>query len=514
MLFISKKLTVALVSIACIGGFVFATGTNLDSRTQDINVEASTGHKIVFVDKSYIRNVQYFDWWTTDDTFIGQTHTAAGIKSWNTTKLTKISDDSDDIFYGQLNQASTEFEFFVYNTDSSQNKTTYFSGAILTNIRNDTYNYFYITSANGSAVQTGNWTKGHPTANFLINKYTPGTLNPKETITVSKKFVPSIGTITNPTVSGFTFDGWYTSRAYTTPSTIPTNPWEFDNPLNLYGKYSPNDAYINQNFLRIPVVSPTFWNESSAYQVLRIANDSASLVNNTLANITIFEMKMEITDSYYNDTVVTGFDEYATNGIMFYDIPISAIVGKYVDLVRYAPDSDLSSTLNIASLGLYQNGMNNAIWRIWSNGGGIYRPLGDTAESRNIDDASVAKILEGYLTCRNDQNNGFAAFNDLNNHFNLTGRNYAGSTIIDYDGIGTTNYTSGRGTGKSTSIENKIAYMEALYEAANPSGAGYINIQTQSFRLDLMLIILIIPATLFLVIYSYQNLYKNRKALK
>jgi hypothetical protein len=499
---LKKLLLVSLTSFFMMGSFV-ASINIFESKT--IKEASATTDKIVFIDKSAT-----LSWWDNADasTYIRQSHTADGTSFWHDTLMTRIN---DAIWYGTLNSASEGFEFFVYSSGPAQNNTVFFGQAIVDDIRANTYNFFKPTSTNGESRQTGDWTAGSPTETFVLSKHIPGTLGRTTSVGTFAKYFPTLPAVTTPSVTGFTFIDWFLTTSYTLGDTYNTlQPYQLGIDRTIFAKLSAN---YNEDFLRIPVVRPgdtregyVNWNAANAYQVLRIANTQAALTNNTQADITVYEFSNFISDTYYDKDIFGDgtFNEYDADGIVFYDVPVSAIVGKYFDLVRYNPNDTLGIPWNKTSSYLFTTGLNNGIFRIFGNGTGIVFPSGISAESRNISDASVAKILEGYLTCNDSTSNGYQAFKNLNENFNLLSRTSSSETLNDYDFDTFTNYGNTRGAGETTTIANKIVRMQAEYNGANPlnpiNSAFNPSItnqtQTQGIHNTLLLLSLIILAYL------------------
>ena len=469
----AKKILLPFLTIFILFGSFFASLNNFESKT--IKDVSATTDKIVFIDKSAT-----LSWWDNADasTYIRQSHRADGTSDWHNTLMTRIN---DAIWYGTLNSASTGFEFFVYSSGSAQNNTVFFGQVIIDAIRANTYNFFKPTSTNEWSQQTGDWTAGSPTETFVLSKHIPGTLGRTTSVGTFAKYRPTLPTVTTPSVPGFTFVNWFLTTSYTPGDTYSTlQPYQLGFDRTIFARLSAN---YNEDFLRIPVVRPADirvgyvnWNAANAYQVLRIANTQAALTNNTQADITVYEFSNFISDTYYDKSIfgdgtfnVDGtFNEYDADGIVFYNVPISAIDGKYFDLVRYNPNDTLGTPWNRTSSYLFTAGLNNRIFRIFGNGTGISFPNGISAESRNISDASVARILEGYLTCNNSTNNGYQAFKNLNDNFNLISRKNSATTLSDYDYDTFTSYENTRGIGETTTVGLKITRMQTEYNGSNP----------------------------------------------
>jgi hypothetical protein len=229
------------------------------------------------------------------------------------------------------------------------------------------------------------------------------------------------------------------------------------------------EAVITSSDIRISVVRPSWWENASAHQVLRIASSTDDLTNNVVANITYVTLESYTADTYY--TSGGGFTEYNTSGVIFYDVPLATITGKQFDLARLSTtDPATASVWNKTGAESFSTSLLHKIWRIWNDGNGIYRPEGASAESRNVSNAVVNSLLYGYLTCSDSTTNGFGAFNTLDTNFNLTGRTYGETdTVLDF--ISEDDYPAGRGDGVTVLTSAKVAMMESLYDEAYP-GSG------------------------------------------
>ena len=238
------------------------------------------------------------------------------------------------------------------------------------------------------------------------------------------------------------------------------------------------EAVITGNDVRIAVVRPSWWENNGAYQVMRIAADAADLTNGVKANITHIGIESYASDTYY--TSGGGFTEYATDGVVYYDVPIASLTGKYVDLARLSSsDIETASYWNSTGPELWDNNLLHKVWRIWDNGGGIHRPAPEgenEAESRNVSNGVINSLLYGYLTCSPSVLNGYGAFSDLDTSFNLTGRTYLETdTVLDYvDAEGNPDYSVGRGDGWTVNTGDKVEMMGNLFIASQEAQSiGY-----------------------------------------
>lgn len=199
-----------------------------------------------------------------------------------------------------------------------------------------------------------------------------------------------------------------------------------------------NEATVfTSDYVRIAVVRPTWWGDSGAAQYLRIAATEDDLNNNNIANIKHVDVESYVNDTYYKKYFGAApdgvFNEYSTDGIIFYDVTLADISGKYFDLARIDPDSGKTTVWNRtseSSVELFNESMLHKVWRIWNDGKGIHRPEGNSAESRNVSNQAISSLLYGYLTCSSSTANGYGAFNALNTNFNLLGRVFADTDTI------------------------------------------------------------------------------------
>lgn len=245
------------------------------------------------------------------------------------------------------------------------------------------------------------------------------------------------------------------------------------------------DAVVTSADIRIAVVRPDWWQGENAYQVLRLAPTTKDLTNNVVANITYVEIESYTADTYY--AAGGGFTEYTTDGVVFYDIPLATITGKYFDLARLSTtDPETAEVWNKTEAELFNTTMLNKIWRIFGDGNGVYRPEGIDAESRNVSNGVINSLLYGYMTCSDSANNGYGAFDSLNTNFNLTGRTFSETdTVLDF--INQSDYSMGRGDGVTVLTSNKIAMMQTMYNLSlSPA-----RITTVDFKKNTKLVFLI-----------------------
>lgn len=220
--------------------------------------------------------------------------------------------------------------------------------------------------------------------------------------------------------------------------------------------------------IRIFVARPSFWEGAGALQLLRTANSSDGL-NNRNDGYQTFTISGYTADTYYdNATGNGGFDEYAVAGIVYYEIPYVDIDGKWFDLVRIDPANSNNVWNDVGNI-QFSAGMNHRILRIWGNGGGLVTNIsGGSAESRNIANSSLVPILTGYLTCSNTSYNGYGAYTDLRDNFNLEGRSGLSSvsitdfTFTNTGGVISYDYSTSGNRSVSTTLQAKVDRMKSI----------------------------------------------------
>jgi hypothetical protein len=229
------------------------------------------------------------------------------------------------------------------------------------------------------------------------------------------------------------------------------------------------NAVSNLNQIRVGVVRPTWWQTSGANQYLRVSSVASNLNTSTpdatqRSNIVLFSITGYADDTYYKSG---GFGEYATDGIVFYDINKTDLVGKYWDLVRYSSSDPATASIwnrvAINYTNTFAENDNHYLVRIFGDGSGAFRP--SSTETRNISNVGLAGIMFGYLTCSSSTDNGYGSFNILNTNFNLDGgRTYADTdTLIDY-AYGA-NYSNTRGTGITVKLQDKVNAMKLSFNS-------------------------------------------------
>lgn len=165
------------------------------------------------------------------------------------------------------------------------------------------------------------------------------------------------------------------------------------------------------------------------------------------------------------------FNEYETNGILFYDIPLSELNGKYIALARIGTlnNDGWGEIHNLTAPQEFTATLAASILRIWANGEGIYVDGG--GESKELEDPAVAKILTGYATCDSNTYNGYGAYAILNNLYDLETRTSSTQKLIDYANYG--EYTTGKTSNYEEFLGVKILKMKSMYETSQ-SGASII----------------------------------------
>ena len=173
----------------------------------------------------------------------------------------------------------------------------------------------------------------------------------------------------------------------------------------------------------------------------------------------------------------TGYEKaLVTDDVYFayFDVPLSALTGKNVDLVIV--DTNLYFQVAVAG-GPYAAQDNSKLWVVKQNMDETYSVTKGAVEGR-IYNTFFAKVLEGYLTCSTSADNGYEAFNLVDTNFlpragehwdmqgDLGGEH--GVKIADY--TSEEDYATGvREATPATDAYAKYVMMKSLYDAAHPS---------------------------------------------
>jgi hypothetical protein len=226
--------------------------------------------------------------------------------------------------------------------------------------------------------------------------------------------------------------------------------------------------------VRIFVVRPSFWDEAGAKQFLRTAPSATDLNNKT--NINYHTISGYTSDTYYDNSMSGAgtFNEYNANGIVYYDIPKSRFFNSdtssylHFDLIRENPNNSNDIWTDTGNH-QFSLGMNHRILRIFGNGGGLVTNIsGIEAESRNISNTALSPILAGYLTCENSDINGYGAYANLRDNFNLEGRsgldsvNLTDFTFTNTAGTITYDYTVSGNRSATTNLQVKVNRMRSM----------------------------------------------------
>lgn len=162
----------------------------------------------------------------------------------------------------------------------------------------------------------------------------------------------------------------------------------------------------------------------------------------------------------------------------YYDVLISSIQGNNFKFHKLK--NDKTAIWNTTTELTYNSGDSGYLFKVdpVDNGTGT-STLTKGAVNGTILNTFFAKVLEGYLTCAVDANNGYLAFNNIDANFlPRTGGNWDmagdlgginGVTINDYDGQGTAPYSSPRGANTvAVDAYEKYVALQAAYNVANP----------------------------------------------
>ncbi|OQC11196.1 MAG: hypothetical protein BWX74_00316 [Tenericutes bacterium ADurb.Bin087] len=183
---------------------------------------------------------------------------------------------------------------------------------------------------------------------------------------------------------------------------------------------------------------------------------------------TDYQYLLKAGDVHYT---ATGYEKALFTGdvhFVYFDVPLSAVNGKNVDLVIV--DTGLYFQVAVAG-GVYAAKDNSKLWTVTESGGTFAVAKG--AVSGRVYNTFVGKVLEGYLTCSTSNDNGHGAFPTMKanlipwvteTEMNVEGQ-LSDVNITDYTGEGTAGYGD---------IANRTATVDAWakYLALEALGGG------------------------------------------
>jgi hypothetical protein len=372
MLFISKKLTVALVSIACIGGFVFATGTNIANNDTNKPIEVQAA-----LEKTSASAIRI----TVDKGGWGWSN--LHIHYWNVT-TDEGYEHAGTAWRGKpLVNNSYEFPWYV--------------SAV----------YFHINAdEEGSANRETHDRYVDARGDYLVNNFVWDGETGKANVTVTRTgdyFQEDVFYVTNPGYDG----GVDSSR---------TRLWLYR------GHYGTADAIVFLN------------------------------INDTLYEASDYVHAWEAGNNHHHY-------------LAYYDVSINLITGKSFNFLKIK--NDLTTIWNTSSTLTYATGDSSYLFKLDASSGDT---LTKSTVTQSIRSNFFAKVLEGYLTCSDNLDNGYPAFGSIDNNFlprdgefwDMEG-NLDDIDITDYAGKGTSGYTSSRGTGVQVNAYTKYEALNDLY---------------------------------------------------
>lgn len=183
----------------------------------------------------------------------------------------------------------------------------------------------------------------------------------------------------------------------------------------------------------------------------------------------------------------SGYEQALQSGLWYayYDVEISMITGKEIRFLKVQSDEP-NAIWNTSTPLTYTTGDSSYLFKLPTTDDST-NLLKKTSVTGRIVNNFFAKVLEGYLTCSSNIDNGYEAFNNIDTNFlprtsddfwDMEG-NLGDVTITDYAGVGTTPYENPRGTGQATNAYVKYSWMQSLYNSAHPV-SGERNIDTNS----------------------------------
>lgn len=275
------------------------------------------------------------------------------------------------------------------------------------------------------------------------------------------------------------------------------------------------NADFDETLTRITVVRPDWWEGTNANQRLVIGassdfNAGAKQFKDTGGGMNrwidegrsnVYNTENYTADDYYK--AEGGFTEYNTSGLLFYDIKISEITGKYFSFFRIGDlnNDGWGEIWNMTPPIQYTAVNSNKLYRIWGNGEGTV-DVGKS-EAQNVKDAGIAALMYGYISCADNEHNGYKAYTQLNSVYDLDKRLSSTAKVADFKEKG--HYTSGKNDGNqvNTDLGLKLTMMNDLN-----GGSQSVNITTANNSLNSTLVIATLGLT---TIVGYYFLSRKKK---
>lgn len=152
----------------------------------------------------------------------------------------------------------------------------------------------------------------------------------------------------------------------------------------------------------------------------------------------------------------------------YYDIALTTIYDKQIKFHKLSDDQ--TTLLKTSASVTYAYGDNSYLYKIGDDDTNtLTKQLAVTGTVKNT---FLGAVLEGYLTCSSSTDNGYGAFSIMDASFlpktsptewNMEGL-LGNVTIDDYDGVGTSVYSSSRGTGEPTNALTKYNTLKYMSE--------------------------------------------------
>jgi hypothetical protein len=178
----------------------------------------------------------------------------------------------------------------------------------------------------------------------------------------------------------------------------------------------------------------------------------------------------------------------------YFDIPLDLIIGEQFNFLKI--NMPRTAIWNTSSTLTYATGDSSYLFKLPEDVGDT---LTKSTVTQTITNWFFAKVLEGYLTCSDNLDNGYSAFSAIDSNFlprdeelwDMVG-NLGDIDITDYAGEGTSGYASSRGTGVQVNAYAKYLALQRMYDAS-PNGGSVGNIgNLSSERYSLIALIALI----------------------
>ena len=280
----------------------------------------------------------------------------------------------------------------------------------------------------------------------------------------------------------------------------------------------PNRNMVSSDYVRILVVPDPndSWNASSAVTGIVVLQDSSATVIEKDAKVKYGDSGsrhlIEHDLQYRADK-----DTLSGKKFWYFNVRYDLISGKDFQVVRFNPTLTAEGqhlAWNATKKYAFTDDLIAKVWKLDAPSDLNSNINFSRSTGAGLSNLMVSYVLEGYMTCSPSPLNGYMAYGELNQTYNLDNRTASTTTFRDFDYNDydeNSTYDVGRQNNvgdKITSVGAKVLAMKALYEAAT-LGSGVVHNETNN-----NVTLTIILGVSLAVLSGWFLLSKKRKTIK